>query len=220
MAAAAVDSDTKFILVCNTGFGKKEEDFGAMFGAFPQIMLFFTDNETQEIQSGPDATATKKWFDARELTCTNLAFMAGLKEKNLPIFFLVDDVSFDILLVSPDGMVVNTKFPGSNIKATIAVNVFKDNLLALADALALVHGMKATHGIFRCTIAIGPINGEPVVVHGEVKVEITEAVGKGFLDHQLKDSNGVRISTYPQDVRFTKHPRGLSVQEAMPHLPL
>jgi hypothetical protein len=220
MAAAAVDSDTTFILLCNTGFGKKEEDYRAMYGVFPQIVLCFTNYDPKEIQGDPEAITNQKWFDARKLACTDLAFMAELKEKNLPIFFLVDDVSFDILLESQDGKVVNTKFPGSNIKATIAANVFKDSLRPLADALALVHGMKATHGIFRCSIAIGPIDDEPVVVHGEVKVEITDAVGKGFLDHQLKDSNGVRISTYPQDVRFTDHPRGLAVQETMPQLPL
>jgi hypothetical protein len=146
--------------------------------------------------------------------------MAELAKTGKPIYFLADDVCFSILLKSPSGEEVDTQYPGSCVKDTLEEHVFKNNLLALANALALVHGMEATHGIYGCTIAIGPIDGEPVVVHGEVKVEITKAVGKGFLDHQLKDSNGVLISSYTPKDRGELHPRGLAVQETMPHLPL
>jgi hypothetical protein len=187
-----------------------------------RIKVVFTNYKGfHEIQhKDPRVVTERKWHDGRALARADQALMAELAKTGKPIYYLADDVSFSILLTSPSGEVVNTQYPASCVKDTVEIHVFKNNLLALANALALVHGKDATHGMYGCTIAIGPIDGEPILVHGEVKVKIIKAVGSGFLDHQLLDGNGVLISTYPPEDRFKYHPRGLAVQQTLPHLPL
>ena len=210
------DEQYALILLVNTGNkGPKTSDYSFMFQD-KKIKVIFTDyKEFHEIQHKDSHVVTeRKWYDGRKLALADEVFMAELTQMGLPIYYLADDVSFSLLRILPSSEEVNTRYPGSCVKDTLEQHVFKNNLLALAKA------MEATHGIYRCTIAIGPIEGQPVVVHGEVKVKITEAVGTGFIDHQVIDGNGRLISSYTPEDRFREHPRGIAVQETLPLLPL